>query len=454
MAEEEANVTTTTTTTTTTTPFPGYEARCYCPDDPLYKSRDELYSKLAELKHAADYETSGDVEKLEMYQVPLNRKQGVPPLDTLATMFPTTEASKLKEMDKDAVLSALGISTVEKTIKTCYIGPPIVETTNDTTTANETDETARRKRAAGPGPSPEPRVEGVSMLIPRTYMIGVQPQGTDPIMDVEAATICKCGDPLTRLRKNVVVNQFVWLSGFSNPSDFDFKGQKGKWEKHLNGKLSGATFLNEFDYAGITILSMSQDPNSDTSIHLQTEILFGVEANGTDIADNLDKMNFGSQYYSNLTVESYCDIANLNSSWPDSDPFLTLDPSKSETIGTGLVPSGMFAYYSCSDASLYLNVTTLDLDQDSFLGIQCAGGEWDIDSIPTDANSTCISEQACKPSDATYTSKISGGGFKTPEELFIRPGEFLFLTCQNPENFLYDSLDPLPAILPLYCNER
>ena len=56
-----------------------YEARCYCPDDPLYGARDELYARLAKLKHAADYETvtAADgttvAEKLSMYSVPLNR---------------------------------------------------------------------------------------------------------------------------------------------------------------------------------------------------------------------------------------------------------------------------------------------------------------------------------------------------------------------------------------------
>ena len=36
---------TTTTTTTTTTPFPGYEARCYCPGDPLYAQRFRTFIK-------------------------------------------------------------------------------------------------------------------------------------------------------------------------------------------------------------------------------------------------------------------------------------------------------------------------------------------------------------------------------------------------------------------------
>ena len=56
------------------------------------------------------------------------------------------------------------------------------------------------------------------------------------------------------------------------------------------------------------------------------------------------------------------------------------------TTATGdkLVPSGLFAYYSCSDTSLYLNMSTLDLDQDGFMGIQCVGGVWDTQSLPTD----------------------------------------------------------------------
>ena len=121
------------------------------------------------------------------------------------------------------------------------------------------------------------------------------------------------------------------------------------------------------------------------------------------------------------------------------------------TDGDELVPSGLFAYYSCSDADLYLNITMFDLDQDGFMGIQCIGGVWDLDSIPTDANTTCISEPTCKKSD--YQSQISAGGFKDPTEKMVQTGEFLFLTCQNSENFLYNSLDPLPAILPLFCNE-
>ena len=63
-------------------------------------------------------------------------------------------------------------------IKTCYIGPPIVETN---TTANATEETeaaasgSRRKRQVDE--EDVERVEGVSMLIPREKMVGVLPQG-------------------------------------------------------------------------------------------------------------------------------------------------------------------------------------------------------------------------------------------------------------------------------------
>ena len=123
----------------------------------------------------------------------------MPPLATLQTLLPNLGDEALKEMDKTALLAALEISTKEKVAKTCYIGPPIVEPAN--TTDNATDAAAaeagsRRKRSAGataPGPG---RVEGVSMLIPRDHMTGVQPQpaapdSTDPIMDVETATLCR-----------------------------------------------------------------------------------------------------------------------------------------------------------------------------------------------------------------------------------------------------------------------
>ena len=32
-----------------------------------------------------------------------------------------------------------------------------------------------------------------------------------------------------------------------------------------------------------------------------------------------------------------------------------------------------------------------------------------------------------------YTAKIAEGNYKTPEELFVRPDEFLFLTCSDPQ---------------------
>ena len=74
-----------------------------------------------------------------------------------------------------------------------------------------------------------------------------------------------------------MVNPFVWISGFSDPNDLDFKGQKGKWEEAFNKKLSTFSALSEFLYGGVTILSMKQDEFSDTSIHVETEIVFGVE---------------------------------------------------------------------------------------------------------------------------------------------------------------------------------
>ena len=81
---------------------------------------------------------TGVTEKLKLYKVPINRKPGVPPLTTLKTLLPNLEESKLLAMDEAALLAALGISTVEKVAKTCYIGPPIVDTnTTNTTTSDE-----------------------------------------------------------------------------------------------------------------------------------------------------------------------------------------------------------------------------------------------------------------------------------------------------------------------------
>ena len=99
-------------------------------------TRDELYERMGELKHLADYEDVSDVtEKLAVYKVPINRKPGVPPLNTLKTLLPSLEEAKLLAMDEAALLAALGISTVEKVPKTCYIGPPIIEETNATANA-------------------------------------------------------------------------------------------------------------------------------------------------------------------------------------------------------------------------------------------------------------------------------------------------------------------------------
>ena len=83
---------------------------------------------------------TGVTEKLKLYKVPINRKPGVPPLATLKTLLPNLEESKLLAMDESALLAALGISTVQKVAKTCYIGPPIIET--NTTADDAAEDTA------------------------------------------------------------------------------------------------------------------------------------------------------------------------------------------------------------------------------------------------------------------------------------------------------------------------
>ena len=92
-------------------------------------------------------------------------------------------------------------------------------------------------------------------------------------------------------------------------------------------------------------------------------------------------------------------VVILKAEYPETDPFLTMDPALSTTVDADkkLVPSGLFAYFSCKDTSLFLNVDTLDLDQDGMFGIQCIGGEWDLDSLPAEINDTCITTAKCKP---------------------------------------------------------
>ena len=88
-------------------------------------------------------DVTGVTEKLKLYKVPINRKPGVPPLTTLKTLLPNLEESKLLAMDESALLAALGISTVQKVAKTCYIGPPIIETnTTADDAAEDTGDTA------------------------------------------------------------------------------------------------------------------------------------------------------------------------------------------------------------------------------------------------------------------------------------------------------------------------
>ena len=43
----------------------------------------------------------------------------------------------------------------------------------------------RDKRSASPGPGPVERLEGVSMLIPRSIMTGVLPAAPEPIMSLD-----------------------------------------------------------------------------------------------------------------------------------------------------------------------------------------------------------------------------------------------------------------------------
>lgn len=51
----------------------------------------------------------------------------------------------------------------------------------------------RDKRSTPSGPGPVERVEGVSMLIPRSIMTGVLPAGSDPIMNLDSGKkILKC----------------------------------------------------------------------------------------------------------------------------------------------------------------------------------------------------------------------------------------------------------------------
>ena len=56
-----------------------------------------------------------------------------------------------------------------------------------------------------------------------------------------------------------------------------------------------------------------------------------------------------------------------------------MDPALSTTVDADkkLVPSGLFAYFSCKDTSLFLNVDTLDLDPEISRWEFLYGDNWD-----------------------------------------------------------------------------
>ena len=102
-------------------------------------------------------------------------------------------------------------------------------------------------------------------------------------------------------------------------------------------------------------------------------------------------------------------VVIFKAQYPETDPFLSMDADKSVTVDADkkLVPSGLFAYFSCSDASLFLNVDTLDQDQDGMFGIQCMGGDWDLASLPATVNDTCITTAKCKPRYHLVFTKVN-----------------------------------------------
>ena len=64
----------------------------------------------------------------------------------------------------------------------------------------------RDKRSAPPGPGPVERVEGVSMLIPRSIMTGVLPAAPEPIMNLDTGKNVRRKNLKMEVFEKVIIN--------------------------------------------------------------------------------------------------------------------------------------------------------------------------------------------------------------------------------------------------------
>ena len=186
---------------------------------------------------------------------------------------------------------------------------------------------------------------------------------------------------------------------------------------------------------------------------VETEICFANEYNST-VASTLDSFFTANQAINIVSkpfTNASCSIQDLPATYPEVDSFLTrADPDIQFQVKAEEISSGLFGYYKCTTSMKFLS-EKFDRDKDGKMGIQCKNGQWDIHPSAMPTVNDCIEQTVC--SVDTIMAKVNSGLFRKPLVTRIAPKEFLYLTCADPESYLYNSKEPLPAIFTLICQD-
>ena len=188
-----------------------------------------------------------------------------------------------------------------------------------------------------------------------------------------------------------------------------------------------------------------------TTLVVETEICFASNFN-TTVSGALDSFFTASQDSNTVSqpfTNASCSIQDLPATYPAVNPFLSrVEANIQFQVKTDAISSGLFGFYKCTTSMKFLS-EKFDPDQDGKMGIQCKSGVWDLNpnTMPTVVD--CIEETVCGVD--TILPKVQTGLFRTPLVSRIAKQEFLYLTCKDPESYLYQSKEHLPAIFTLVC---